>query len=425
MPDNQPPVPERSVPPAPGLHQDASTSTPVKSQYPTPVKSQYQSILDSMTEEQKAAVRAYTNHYVQEAKSVAAAAELRKNNAVNPSANVKNNFAKRPGMFQLDVDMDIDLFIERFEDWVGPTVVEDSDKIRFFNSYLPDKLNRRLSQQPDVKARELSWEEFQERLKEAVMNIKQETGALARTKLRERKQLEGESLRDYADELYQLAKKAWPRVEDHAVREVMLKDILAHGAKVEEVAVFILQHADTKTFNTLVHDADKLESSYRVRAELKSKKDMEVNILRVQQQPTERGPDPYRPVQQQYYPSMQYGNGPRQSYYNDRDHRGTDRVRGGGGGGDPRRCWNCDRPGHIARNCFKRPSQQQTRYQNNHAPRDHSHTLGYQVYNDRWGQPMGNHHNHPDQHTTHNPQVPQTTSAPQGSEPQSARGSKN
>ena len=290
--DQQPPI--RSVPPPP---RDASTITP----------DQLQSILDTLTEEQKGAVRAYTSHLVQEA-TAAAPEDTKKNVSVTHSANVKSNFAKRPVMFQLD--MDIDLFIDRFEDFLGHTLIADRDKIRFFCSYMPDKLNRRLSQQADVKARTISWEEFQERVKEAVMSMKQETGALARTKLRERKQLEGESLRDYADELFQLAKKAWPREEDHAVREVMLKDILANGAKVEEVAVYILQHADTKTFNTLVHDADKLESSYRVRAELKSRNDVEVNVLRVQQQPTKRGPDPYRPLKQDYYPSVQYRNGP-------------------------------------------------------------------------------------------------------------------
>ena len=171
--------------------------------------------------------------------------------------------AKRPTSFELD-EMEIERYIQRFEDFLIPSsTYTDDERIRAFASYLPDKVNSRLEQDERIRNRLVDWETFKDNVKKCVHAMEKETGLQARAKLREMKQQRTESLRDFADELVKLSKKAWPKEEESDTRKAMVKDALAIGARRDEVTIYILQNADERTFQEVIERADILETSYR------------------------------------------------------------------------------------------------------------------------------------------------------------------
>eukprot|EP00116_Pleurobrachia_bachei_P019120 sb/3479382/ len=306
----------------------------------------------------------------------------------------KTALAKRPTTFEID-EMEIERYIQRFEDYLIPSrAYSDDEKIRAFASYLPDKVNSRLEQDERIKHRLVDWETFKDKVKKCVHAMEKETGLQARTKLRERKQQRTESLRDYADDLVKLSKKAWPKEEETDTRKTMLKDALAFGARRDEVTIYILQNADLMTFQELIEKADILDTSYRAMLEMKARGEEEVTVLRTSGW---EGANNQRPVQQ--YRNL-YQQAPRNNYYSGRGTNGGNQRGRNGNGGRRRRtivCWNCDVPGHIATECYfnqERTNVDERRYDNNNSqfsnqPLTNSR-LGYVPYSDRNGQDSRN-----------------------------------
>ena len=203
--------------------------------------------------------------------------------------------------------------------------------------------------------------------------MEKETGLQARAKLRERKQQRTESLRDYADDLVKLSRKAWPKEEESDTRLAMLKDAFAFGVRRDEVTIYILQNVDLMSFPELIEKADILDTSYRAMLEMKAKEE-EVTVLRTSEWETVNH---QRPVQQQrnLYQQAPVGN----NFYG----RGTNGwiQHGGGGWMNHIVCWNCNVPGHKAADCYERTNDATNRYDHSQSqPHPPTSRLGYIPY---------------------------------------------
>ena len=245
---------------------------------------------------------------------------------------------KRPESYS--PEKDIRIYMSSWDYYRSIIGISESTAIYCFFTYLDMQSHQKL------KAlnihQETSWEQFKTKVINALDRPKSKLAM--KHKLRNLKQNQTETLTEFYGRLLQTASEAFEEGETEE-KELALKESLAAGILNDSVAVEIIEHEDWD-FKKSMDFALKKESSISARKEMNvNPEGQEVTILKVEGNIPEPSP--------RNSPQIRTVSSPNDRQNKDRQ-KNVDSYRRSPPNSQFKRCYNCNKQGHLAANCKER-----------------------------------------------------------------------
>ena len=272
--------------------------------------------LNALNEDQKQAVRAYATTAVETAKLDfrAGVAGSRRPNTFDPSTTT------------------IQAYFDMYEPFRYIMCMNGQQAVSTFLTYLDSKslnllVDKELTTEDD-------WDTFKAEVIKALSTPS--VAVKARFEIKKATQFHDETVVQFGQRLLDLGKVGYD-ANQLAARDSVLKDALSAGVLRDDLSMILINLSD-KSFQELLAEAVKLDSSYQARQAIKAHDKIEVSVMKTELDATEK-------FDQEYFQApVMYTSRGRPQQNNWRDSRSNDSVQ----------CYNCQKYGHFARSCHSR-----------------------------------------------------------------------
>lgn len=158
-------------------------------------------------------------------------------------------------------------FVMMYETYTAALGLPERQKIDSFITYLDGKLQERLLNTTSLNSD--SWEDYKNSLIKFLEDHSRRNAVTARFQIKRAKQKVTETVFEFADRLQELSMIGYPassELNNHVIKENVLKDALASGVRDDDIAIELMVMIETSTYDQLLQEAVKLESSISTRS---------------------------------------------------------------------------------------------------------------------------------------------------------------
>lgn len=185
---------------------------------------------------------------------------------------------KKPSSYSPST-MTVRQFMCGYEAYVRAGDLSDSQAVKGLVTYLDPKSQERIAQAANLD--KSSWENYKKGVLKILEDSSKYNALNARFDIRNAKQEAGETVHSFGERLRDLGIIGFPDATTMTTRDAALKDALAAGISLDEVAIQLIRNINKMNFDELLEHAITLETSHQARKTIRVQEDSsEIPVLR-------------------------------------------------------------------------------------------------------------------------------------------------